>query len=231
VSQGAREPGSQEARGATHRLITLESPEGAGKTTQARLLAERLRASGLDVLLTREPGGTELGERVRALVLPASGLPITPRAETLLYCVARAQIVEEVLRPALAVGRTVILDRYADSTLAYQGYGRGLDPAALRTVLDFATGGLWPDLTILLDIPVEEGLRRKHRQAAGGAADELNRFETEALAFHERVRQAYLTLAAAEPARWRIVDASGTVEEVAEDVWRAVSPPPSPTPG
>jgi dTMP kinase len=207
----------------TPRFITFESPEGAGKTTQARLLGERLRSSGLDVLLAREPGGTELGERVRELVLPASGLPITPRAETLLYCVARAQLVEQVLRPALAAGTTVVLDRYADSTLAYQGYGRGLDPAGIRAVLDFATGGLRPDLTIFLNIPVDEGLRRKQRQAASGAAAELNRFEAEALAFHERVRQAYLRLAAAEPERWRVIDASRGVDEVADDVWRQVT--------
>ena len=148
-------------------FITFEGPEGAGKTTQARLLADRLAAAGIQVLLTREPGGTELGNRIRDLVLPASGLPISARAETLLYCVARAQLVEEVLRPALARGEVAIVDRYADSTLAYQAYGRDLDPTDVRAVLDFATNGLRPDLTLLLDLPVDIGLARKERQAAG----------------------------------------------------------------
>src|SRR5262245_44383070 len=144
-------------------FVTFEGPEGAGKTTQATLLADRLSSAGHQVLLTREPGGTELGNQIRELVLPASGLPITARAETLLYCAARAQLVDQVLRPALCHGQIAIVDRYADSTLAYQAYGRKLDPTGVRTILDFATAGLRPDLTLLLDLPVEDGLARKQR--------------------------------------------------------------------
>jgi dTMP kinase len=203
-------------------FITFEGPEGAGKTTQARLLAELLRAAGQDPLLTREPGGTELGDRVRELVLPASGIPITARAEMLLYCVARAQLVEQVLRPALAARRVIIVDRYADSTLAYQAYGRGLEPAGVRAVLDFATGGLRPDLTLLLDLPAEAGLTRKQAQATP-ATDAWNRIEAEDLSFHRRVREAYLDLADAEPARWHVLDATRPAEEVADEVWSVVS--------
>jgi dTMP kinase len=172
------------------------------------------------VLLTREPGGTDLGDRVRELVLPASGLGIGPRAETLLYCVARAQLVEQALRPALAAGSVVIVDRYADSTLAYQAYGRGLDPHGVRAVLDFATGGLRPDLIILLDVPVAEGLARKQAQSTNGAPADWNRFEAEDVGFHERVRQGYLDLAAAEPDRWRIMDARQPRAEIAERIWK-----------
>jgi dTMP kinase len=170
-------------------------------------------------LLAREPGGTDLGDRVRELVLPASGLAVAPRAETLLYCAARAQLVDDVLRPSLAEGRVIILDRYADSTLAYQAYGRQLDPAGVREVVDFATGGLRPDLTLLLDLPAVDGLRRKWAQAAATAAG-WNRFEAEELAFHERVRQAYLELAATDPTRWRVVDAGLPTGTVADEVWR-----------
>jgi dTMP kinase len=198
-------------------LVTFEGPEGGGKTTQARLLAERLRQAGGDPLLTREPGGTALGDRIRDLVLLESDLQITERAETLLYCVARAQLVDQVLRPALQTGRTVIVDRYADSTLAYQAYGRGLDPAAVRSVLDFATAGLRPDLTFLLDVPAEAGLRRKQSQVGQGA-DDWNRFESEALAFHERVRDGYLALAAAEPHRWHLLHAERPAAELADQV-------------
>jgi dTMP kinase len=202
-------------------FITFEGPEGAGKTTQAQLLADQLRASGRQILLTREPGGTELGNRVRDLVLPASGLPISARAETLLYCAARAQLVDEVLRPALSRGRIAIVDRYADSTLAYQAYGRDLDPTGVRGVLDFATNGLCPDLTLLLDLPVDIGLARKQRQAADDTAD-WNRFEAEALAFHQRVREAYLDLAREQPERWCILDAREPPTSLAEKILTTV---------
>jgi dTMP kinase len=203
-------------------FVSFEGPEGAGKTTQARRLADRLAAAGYEVLLTREPGGTELGDRVRELILPASGVAIGARAETLLYCAARAQLVEGVLPQALRAGRIVIVDRYADSTLAYQAYGRQLDPAGVRAVLDFATGGLRPELTLLLDLPVSEGLARKQTQSGRGEASNWNRFEAEELAFHDRVRRGYLELAAAEPARWRVLDARRPPEAVAEEIWGLV---------
>jgi dTMP kinase len=201
------------------RFISFEGPEGAGKTTQAQHLAERVKAAGRKVLLTREPGGTELGDRVRELVLLEHGLTVSARVETLLYCVARAELVEQVLRPALAAGSVVIVDRYADSTLAYQAYGRGLEPDGVRAVLAFATGGLRPDLTVLLDLPAADGLARKQAQSTTGRSTEWNRYEAEEIAFHERVRQGYLALAAAEPDRWRVVDAREPAHEVADKIW------------
>jgi dTMP kinase len=203
-------------------FISFEGPEGAGKTTQAKILAERFSASGRRVLLTREPGGTELGDRVRELVLADSGLAITARAETLLYCAARAQLVEHALRPALSAGFVVIADRYSDSTLAYQSHGRQLDSMGVHAVVDFATDRLRPDLTLLLDLPVAEGLERKQGQSSPGTAH-WNRFEAEDLAFHERVRQGYLSLAASEPARWRILDARQMPDKLATDITAAVS--------
>lgn len=206
-------------------FISLEGPEGAGKSTLARTLSLRLAAAGRRPLVTFEPGGTALGEQLRAIVrhgvADAAGeaaTQITPRAETLLFCSARAQLVETVIRPHLAEGGVVICDRYADSTLAYQCYGRGLPLEPVRATLDFATGGLQPDLTILLDLDVEEGLRRK--RAEGG--EQADRFESQAIEFHERVRRGYLALATAEPARWLVVNAGAPAEAVAESAWQAV---------
>lgn len=192
------------------RFITLEGPEGSGKTTAARHLAEWLRGRGREALLTHEPGGTPLGEEVRRLVLHVRGMSddLDPRADALLYAAARAQHASRVIRPALEHGTWVVCARYADSSLAYQGAGYGNDPTEMRRLQEFATGGLWPDLTLLLDVPVEIGLERTRRRR------EWNRFEdTEAVAFFERVRRAYLDLAAAEPRRFEIVDGSGSVED------------------
>jgi dTMP kinase len=192
------------------RFITLEGPEGSGKTTAARHLAVWLRDRGVPTVLTQEPGGTPLGDEVRRLVLHVRGMSddLDPRADALLYAAGRAQHVARVIKPALERGEWVVCARYADSSLAYQGAGYGNDGAELRRLQEFATGGLWPDLTLLLDVPVEVGLERTRRRA------EWNRFEdTEAVAFFQRVRDAYLALAAAEPDRWRIVDGSGSVEE------------------
>jgi dTMP kinase len=191
-------------------FITLEGPEGSGKSTAARHLAEWLRGRGVSTVLTHEPGGTPLGEEVRRIVLHMRGMSddLDPRADALLYAAGRAQHVARVIRPALEGGDWVVCARFADSSLAYQGAGYGNDMAEMRRLQEFATGGLRPDLTLLIDVPVEVGLERTRRRA------EWNRFEnTEKLAFFEQVRDAYLALAADEPERFEIVDGSGSVED------------------
>lgn len=191
-------------------FVTFEGPEGGGKSTQIRLLADWLRAAGRVVMTTREPGGTRIGDAIRGVLLDPAHVEMRAEAEILLFSAARAQLVGEVIRPHLARGGVVLCDRFADSTLAYQGYGRELDLGALRQITGFATGWLTPDLTFCLDLPVVDGLRRK----LGGDLAEWNRMEREELAFHERVRAGYLALAAAEPARWCVVDARQGVEAV-----------------
>ena len=194
-------------------FITFEGPEGSGKSTQLVLLAQWLRGLEQDVLATREPGGTAIGDRVRALLLDPACAEMVGEAEVLLFSAARAQHVGQVIRPHLARGGVVLCDRYADSTLAYQGYGRQLDLATLRVITDFATGGLRPDLVVFLDIDAEAGLGRKQLHANDDAS-QWNRMEQEALAYHQRVRAGYLQMAAAEPGRWLLVDASQPVEAV-----------------
>lgn len=189
-------------------FITLEGPDGSGKTCQVAPLAEFLRAQGYRILTSREPGGTAIGEQVRAILNRLDNSAMHPRSETLLFLSARAQLVEEVIRPALRDGQLVLCDRYADSTLAYQGYGHGNDLQKLRMLLDFATGGLWPDLTILFDLDADEGMRRRH---AGG---DWNRLDAYDLDFHRRVRQGYLEMARLEPERWQLLDATQTKEAV-----------------
>lgn len=189
-------------------FITLEGPEGSGKTSQLPILADYLRQQGYTVLTTREPGGTPISNQIRAVLTSLENTAMQPRTETLLFLAARAQLVEEIIRPALARGEIVLSDRYADSTLAYQGYGHGVDLATLHSLLSFATGGLRPDLTLLLDIESEPGLRRKTNSG------EWNRLDAYTLAFHQRVRQGYLQLAQDEPQRWEIVDASQSVDVV-----------------
>lgn len=192
------------------RFITLEGPEGSGKSTAARHLAEWLRDRGVSTVLTHEPGGTPLGEEVRRIVLHTRGMSddLDPRADALLYAAGRAQHVARVIRPALERGEWVVCARFADSSLAYQGAGYGNDMTEMRRLQEFATGGVWPDLTLLIDVPVAVGLDRTRRRA------EWNRFEnTEQLAFFEQVRDAYLALAADEPDRFEIVDGSGSVED------------------
>jgi dTMP kinase len=200
-------------------FITFEGTEGSGKSLQAHLLVERLRARNFMVCATHEPGGTGLGDQLRQLVLLRADLKVVARAEALLMCTSRAQLVEQIIQPALAAGEVVICDRFADSTLVYQGAGRGLDMQALASVISFATAGLEPDMTILLDLPVDVGLARKHSQAS-----EWNRFEAEAQAFHLRVRARYLDLAQQEPQRWQRFDGQKPPQQLSEEIWRAVAP-------
>ncbi|HYK96008.1 MAG TPA: dTMP kinase [Candidatus Dormibacteraeota bacterium] len=198
------------------RFITLEGPEGAGKTVIAKRLVAELERGGREVVSTREPGGTRLGERIRSILLSRAGdegePPIDPRADALLFNAARAQLVSEVIRPALERGAIVLCARFTDSTLAYQGYGAGLPIEELRALAALAIGGLDPDLTVLLDVPPAIGLGRKT-----GAS--RNRFEAFFdLAFHERVRAGFLALAGAEPARFRVVDSARPIDVVAAEV-------------
>ena len=195
-------------------FITLEGIEGCGKSTQA----QRLGASLPGALLTREPGSTALGVSIRELLLHPAGPRPVPAAEALLFFADRAQHVQTVVRPALAEGAIVLCDRFSDSTLAYQGYGRGLPLASLRVLAELATDGLWPHLTVLLDIDVVESSRRV--LARGGA----DRLEAETRQFHERVRAGYAQMAAADPGRWVVVDGAGREEEVAARVRDAVVP-------
>ena len=194
-------------------FITLEGPEGSGKSTQIRRLAKRLEAMGYPVITTREPGGTPIGDQIRHVLVRLENKELHPRTEILLFLAARAQLVEQLIKPAIQDGKIILCDRYGDSTLAYQGYGHGLDLDKLRQMLDFATDHLKPDLTILLDLDVKIGLMRKK------AEDEWNRLDAYEVLFHERVRQGYLQLAAEEPERWRIVDASQGIDAVQEDLF------------
>ena len=183
-------------------FITFEGPDGGGKTTQLKLLASALREEGRDIVTTREPGGTEIGDQIRAVIMNMKNKAMDPRTELLLFNASRAQLVEELIRPSLAAGKVIPCDRYADSTMAYQGYGHGLDKDELRRLLNFATGGLKPDLTLLFDISAEAGLKRRLSNH-----DEWNRMDDYALQFHERVRGGFLELAAADPERWVVIDA------------------------
>lgn len=203
------------------RFIVLEGPDGAGKSEQAARLAARLSAQDRAVTFTREPGGTPLGEQVRRILLDPADVPRGPLADALLFNAARSQLVADVIRPALARGDILVCDRYATSTMAYQGYGSGIDRDMLATIQAFATGGLLPDLVVVIDVPVEVGLARRD----AGRAEERTRFEDgdrHDLAFHQRVRAGYLEMAAADPQRWVVVDGRGTPDDVAEAVARAV---------
>jgi dTMP kinase len=197
-------------------FISFEGPDGGGKSTQARLLVEHLKSRGLNVLLTREPGGTAIGDQIRRTLMDLGNTAMDPHTEILLFSASRAQIVHQVIRPHLESGGVVVCDRFYDSTLAYQGYGHGLDLTALRAITAFATSGLRPDLTLLLDLPADAGLERRRSEG------HWNRLEAYDLAFHERVRQGYFELAAAEPARWVTVDAMQPVDQVQRAVRQAV---------
>jgi dTMP kinase len=195
-------------------FITLEGSEGSGKTSQVPQLARLLRDSGYNVLTTREPGGTLIGDQIRTILSDHNNTAMSARAESLLFMAARAQLVSEVIQPHVLAGGVVISDRYAESTLAYQGYGRELDLQQLRVLLDFATYELKPDLILLLDIDVEEGLRRRMK---GG---DLNRLDILEIEFYRRVRSGYLEMAATDPQRWVIVDADRPPEQVQLDIGR-----------
>jgi len=203
----------------TGRFITLEGGDGAGKTTQAELLTAWLEEHGRTVLRTREPGGTELGQRIREMVLHERG-HVAPRAEALLYAADRAHHVETVVRPALARGEVVLQDRYIDSSVAYQGVARGLGAERIRSVSDWAADGLTPDLTVLLDLDVTVGRAR----VAAARGDTFDRLESEAATFHETVRRAFLDAAEAEPTRFLVVDAADPVDGVQRAIRAAVGP-------
>ncbi len=202
------------------RLITFEGGDGTGKTTHLKNLASHLSGLGLSCVLTREPGGTPLGKLIREVLVEVGMQPLTSPTELFLYLADRAQHVETVIRPAIADGKIVLCDRYTDSTLAYQGYGRGLDLALLRQLNAIANRGVEPNLTFLLDCPVEVSLSRttQRRSKAGGARGREDRFERESRDFHERVRAGFLELARAEQARFRVVDASRSVHEVTLEI-------------
>jgi dTMP kinase len=197
-------------------FITFEGGEGSGKSGQAKALLRRLSRLNIPTVLTREPGGTPFGKKLGRWLKWAQDADISPLVELLLFNASRAQLVNEVIKPGLDAGKVVISDRYVDSTTVYQGYGRGLDMEMVRAVNSAATQGLKPDLTILLDIPAEEGLARKKGR-------EKDRFEQEELAFHQRVRQGYLKLAAEEPQRWLVVDARQPKDRISRIIWQRVS--------
>ena len=197
-------------------FITLEGPEGSGKTSHIPYLVEYLREKGHTVFPTREPGGTSIGEQIREVIHDLKNVEMHPRAETLLYQAARAQIVEQVIKPRLAKGEVVISDRYYDSTIAYQGYGHQQDLDQVRALVKYATGGLVPDLTVLLDVDVEEGLRRKKKD------NEWNRLDAYTVEFHQRVHAGYVEMVKQEPNRWVIIDARKKWDEVQEELRIAI---------
>jgi len=195
-------------------FITFEGGEGCGKSAQSRALYKRLSQLAIPAVLTHEPGGTPLNKKIRDLLKRADDISISPLAELLLFNASRTQLIDEVIHPELKKGRVVICDRYADSTIAYQSHGRGLDIEMVRAINNIATQGLKPDLTILLDISAQEGLARKKKR---------DRFEQEDIAFHQKVRDGYLRLAKEEPQRWLTIDAAQSKAKIAEVIWHKVS--------
>jgi dTMP kinase len=198
-------------------FIALEGVDGSGKSTVAERLVPALQQVGQRAILTREPGGTAIGEQVRTILLGGASSSVLPTTEMLLFAAARAQLVGEVIRPALADGYIVVTDRFSDSSLAYQWGGRGLEKKSVSAAQELATGGLEPDLKILLDVPVEAALQRRVADL-----NAVNRLDREGVRFHTRVREAYHTLAAADAARWRVINADRSEDEVWSDVWLAV---------
>lgn len=200
-------------------FITFEGIEGSGKTTQLKHIADFLRKKGHDCVITREPGGTPIGEKIRAILLDPASKGMNPLTELLLYTADRVQHVKELLGPSLAAGQTVLCDRYFDATLVYQGYARGLDIKLIEQLHQLLLAGLRPDITFLLDLPPETGLSRAWAQINNGnRTGRESRFEKEALSFHEKVRSGYLTLARKEPERFRIIDASRDLDDVQKEI-------------
>jgi dTMP kinase len=197
-------------------FVTLEGPDGCGKTVQSKRLAEHLRSQGLNVVMTREPGGTEIGDQIRQVIMSLENRQMDPRTEFLLFSASRAQLVKEVIRPHLEAGGVIVSDRFYDSSFAYQGYGHGLPLDELRAITAFATGGLVPDLTLLIDLPAKAGLAR--RKTGGN----WNRMDAYDLAFHQRVRTAYRTMAQTESERWRTVDGDQSPDSVQAALQAAV---------
>jgi dTMP kinase len=193
-------------------FVTFEGPDGSGKTTQIKLLAGHLQALGHDVLVTREPGGTSIGDQIRVVLHDVKNVEMACETEFLLYSASRAQLVRQVVKPHLMRGGVVLCDRFADSSIAYQGYGRELDLAAVRLITQFATGGLVPDLTVYLDLPVEVGIERK-QVAHAAQAGEWNRLDQQSMDFHRRVRRGYLHMAQADPGRWLVIDAAQSIDD------------------
>jgi dTMP kinase len=201
-------------------FITFEGPDGSGKTTQIPLLVEFLREQGHPVFQTREPGGTPIGDQIRTVLHDLKNKGMHDHTEILLYAASRAQLVAQEIRPRLKAGEIVVCDRYADSTLAYQGYGRGLDLDTLRAILRFATGGLRPDLTLYLDLSAEEGMLRREQAAQSGA--EWNRLDAQPMDFHRRVCEGYRALIAEDPSRWICIRATGAREAIQAQIRAAV---------
>lgn len=198
-------------------FITFEGCEGCGKSTQSRILYNRLRGMKINAVLTREPGGTPLGNAIRKLLKDKKDISINALAELLLFNSCRTQLVNDIIRPALASGKVVICDRFTDSTVVYQGYARGLDTKMVSIVNDIATGGLIPDLTVLLDTDPEQGIRRKQNRAN-------DRFETEDLAFHNKVRNGYMVLSKKDPERWLLIKSGQSISNVSDLIWERVAP-------
>ena len=200
------------------RFITIEGVEGSGKSSQVINLKHDLESTGHVVEVTREPGGTAVGEAIRGILLNAENKAISPTAELLLYAAARAQHIDQRIRPALEAGKIVLCDRFADSTTAYQGAGRALDEATVQALHDITTRGVWPDRTVILDLPVQEGLARATREQGP------DRLEQESIEFHKRVREGFLRIAERDPERVRVVDGARPFDEVAADIWALVAP-------
>lgn len=198
-------------------LITFEGGEGCGKSTQARLLYQKLQRHGIPSLLTQEPGGTPLGNKIRSVLKVKRDFTISPLSELFLFAACRSQLIQDVIGPALQAGRVVVCDRFSDSTTVYQGSGRGLDLSLVNSVNASATGGLKPDVTILLDVLPEQGLQRKRKT-------QRDRFDSEEMSFHRRIREGYLNLAAGEPARWLVLQAGLPIGKLSQLAWEHIHP-------